>query len=141
MRLDMKKADLQALAQVKIDDAVTLLMSGRFSNAFYLAGYSLQLALKACIARQFSSDDIPDPKFVREIYTHDLALLVKLAGLKPVLDHEIKSNADFGANWGIVAEWSEASRYESKTAGDAQFLITAITDSQNGVLPWIKKHW
>jgi hypothetical protein len=137
----MKKVDLEALAQAKIEDAVMLLKGGRFSNAFYLAGYSLEFALKACIAKQFSSDDIPDFKFVREIYTHDLALLMKLAGLKSLLDQEIKSNADFGANWGIVAEWSETSRYESKTAGDAQLLIAAIIDSHSGVLPWIKKHW
>jgi len=137
----MNKADLQALAQAKIDDAVTLLMGGRFSNAFYLAGYSLEFALKACIAKQFSSDDIPDFKFVKDIYTHDLSALVKLAGLKALLDQETKSNTDFGANWGIVSEWSEKSRYESNTAGDAQILITAITDPKHGVLSWIKKHW
>ena len=137
----MKKSDFEALAQTKIDDAVTLLMNGGFANAFYIAGYSLELGLKACIASQFSADNIPDHKFVAQIYTHDLAQLVKLAGLKPLLDQEIRSSADFGANWGIVSEWSEASRYESRTAGDAQLLITAITDPKNGILPWIKKHW
>jgi HEPN domain-containing protein len=137
----MHKRDFEAFAQAKIDDAILLLENERYSNAFYLAGYSLELALKACISSQFSANDIPDPKFVKEIYTHDLTQLVRLAGLRPLHEQEIKRNPDFASNWGIVSEWSEASRYESMAAGDAQLLIAAITDSNNGVFPWIKKHW
>ena len=47
-----KRVDLQALAQAKLDDAKLLFDNGRFSNAYYLAGYAVELGLKACIARQ-----------------------------------------------------------------------------------------
>lgn len=56
----MKRTDLQALAQAKIDDAAVLLQYGRSGNAYYLAGFSIELGLKACIAAQISADTIPD---------------------------------------------------------------------------------
>lgn len=137
----MKKSEFQALSQAKIDDAVVLLLNGRPSNAYYLAGYAIEFAIKACISTQFSADDIPDARLVRDVYTHDLVRLIGLAGLKQILEKDIAANSSFAANWGIVKDWSEASRYESFTVGDAQYLISAITNPNDGVLPWIKMHW
>lgn len=118
-----------------------LLLHSRPSNAYYIAGYSIEFAIKACIASQFSANDIPDAKLVRDIYSHDLVKLIALAGLKQLLDKKIAESTNFAANWGIVKEWSEASRYEALTVGDAQYLISAITNPTDGVLPWIKTHW
>ena len=137
----MKKSEFEALAQAKIDDAVLLLQSGRPSNAYYLAGYSIEFAIKACIASQFRAEDIPDVKLVRDVYTHNLVTLIGLAGLKQLLERQIAANTGFAANWGIVKDWSEGSRYESWTIGDAQYLISAIIHPTDGVLPWIKNHW
>ena len=137
----MKKSELEALAQAKIDDAVLLLQSGRPSNAYYLAGYSIEFAIKACIASQFRAEDIPDVKLVRDVYTHNLVTLIGLAGLKQLLERQIAANTGFAANWGIVKDWAEGSRYESWTIGDAQYLISAIIHPTDGVLPWIKNHW
>ena len=48
----LKREDLQANAQAKLDDAVILLQQGRFSNAYYLAGYAVEILFslmdKAC---------------------------------------------------------------------------------------------
>ena len=137
----MKKSEFEALAQAKIDDAVLLLQSGRPSNAYYLAGYSIEFAIKACIASQFRAEDIPDVKLVRDVYTHNLVTLIGLAGLKQLLERQIAANTGFAANWGIVKDWAEGSRYESWTIGDAQYLISAIIHPTDGVLPWIKNHW
>jgi hypothetical protein len=60
MALGLKGTNLKALAQAKLDDAILLFDNKRYSNAYYLAGYAIELALKACIAKQFVADTIPD---------------------------------------------------------------------------------
>lgn len=47
MGLGYSRLDLRANAQAKLDDAVMLCKTGRYSNAYYLAGYSVEIGLKA----------------------------------------------------------------------------------------------
>jgi HEPN domain-containing protein len=47
----MNRADLQSLSNLRLADARALLSAGRFAAAYYLAGYAVECALKACIAR------------------------------------------------------------------------------------------
>jgi len=141
MGLGHKRADLRALAQAKIDDAIILMQNKRFSNAYYLAGYAVEMALKACIAAQFVVDTIPDKGFVDKIYSHDLRQLVKLAGLSSELAKREDADVNFAANWALVAQWTESSRYESLDSATAIATIGAITDANSGVLSWIKTFW
>ena len=90
----MKRVDLQALAEAKIDDATLLFSHGRHGNAYHLAGYAIELGLKACIARQISADKIPDPAILRNVLTHEFDKLIGLAGLKDELKLEQGSDAD-----------------------------------------------
>ncbi|MDO9249509.1 MAG: hypothetical protein Q7U11_23860, partial [Phenylobacterium sp.] len=69
------------MAQTKLDDALLLLAHKRYSNAYYLAGYAIEIALKACISRQITADVIPDKAFINAIHTHQLKDLVGVAGL------------------------------------------------------------
>jgi len=134
-------SDLQKLAQMRIDDAVILLNQNKSSSAYYLAGYSVELALKVCISKLFRDNVIPDKGFVNAIYTHSLESLMSSSGLLPELKSEITRNSAFGANWGIVSKWSESSRYEFWDPLAAATLITAIADQKDGVFTWVKKHW
>ena len=63
----LTKADLEALATTRLEDAQILLQAQRASSAYYLAGYAIELALKACIAKSFLPNVIPDKAFVTEI--------------------------------------------------------------------------
>jgi len=54
-----KRADLRANAQAKLDDAELLLENKKFANAYYLAGYAVEIGLKACIAAHISAETIP----------------------------------------------------------------------------------
>ena len=141
MGLGLRRSDLQAVAQAKIDDASLLAQNNRFSNAYYLAGYAVEIALKACIAKQFTADAIPEKSFVNSIYVHNLKSLVGLAGLSA--DFKIKGDADpaFAANFALVAQWDPDVRYESSDPMSAQTMIAAIVDPISGVLPWIKQYW
>ena len=48
------KKDLEALADTRLGDATHLFKGARYSAAYYLAGYAVELGIKACIARYFS---------------------------------------------------------------------------------------
>ncbi len=135
------KNDLEKLAQTRLDDAIHLLHGKKASSAYYLAGYSIELALKACISKLFQENMIPDKSFVNTIYTHSLESLMSASGLLPSLKEDMKSDPKLGANWGIVTKWNEHSRYEFWDPVSATTLISAIIDENHGVFPWVKKHW
>lgn len=137
----MRRADLQAGAEAKIRDAVLLFENGRFSNAYYLAGYAIELGLKACIAKQVVADTIPDREFFNKIFSHEFPKLIGLAGLSADLKAAQDRNLNFAANWAICAEWRPDVRYGSVLAIDAQLLVQAIADDKDGVLVWIRKYW
>jgi HEPN domain-containing protein len=138
----VNRLELRQLAEDRIADAAVLLAAGRWSGAYYLAGYALECGLKACIARLTNQDDFPrDRKFVEECYTHNLEKLLKAAGLKAALDADTSANPALAGNWGVANEWEETSRYAQKTQVEAQKLYDAITNDPDGVLPWIRLRW
>lgn len=139
--LGYRRADLQVLAEAKLSDAILLIDNGRYANAFYLAGYAVELGLKACIARQFVAETIPDPKLVQRLYTHNLTELIGLAGLAAILKESLADDHLFAANWSSVSEWTEASRYEMIDKYTSALMIDAVRDAQSGVLQWLKQHW
>ena len=137
----LTKADLEALAETRLQDAILLLQTGRSSSAYYLAGYAVELALKACVAKAFQPNAIPDKAFVNEIYTHSLERLLSTAGLLPPFSADSKADPQLATAWGIASKWRDSSRYlvwDSISAGD---LIQAIGDPQHGVFQWVKKYW
>ncbi|KAB2772427.1 hypothetical protein [Brucella anthropi] len=137
----MRRDDLHALASAKIRDAGLLLMHSRWSNAYYLAGYSIELGLKACISRQVSADTIPDKAILTGIHTHNFGQLIGLAGLKVDLANHQRDDPQFAANWAIVNEWTPDARYKTATHVEAQLIISAIADEDHGVLAWIRTYW
>jgi len=137
----LKRSDLQAYAQAKIDDAALLLANRRYSNAYYLAGYAVELGLKACIAAQITAETLPDKAFVRSILQHNFRNLVGLAGLAGALKDEENQNANFATNWAIANQWEPDARYEAFDPMSAQLLVQAVNDPNSGVLKWIKTHW
>lgn len=141
MPYGLKRADLRAIAQSKIDDANTLFGAGRFSNAYYLAGYAIEIGLKACIAAQVSAETIPDKAFLRGVLSHQFPALIGLAGMAGPLKEQQDTNAVFASNWAIVNEWSPDCRYETRDSMSAQVMIHAVLDPNSGVLQWIKAHW
>ena len=117
-------------------DAEALLTAGRWSGAYYLSGYAVECALKACIAKRTSLHDFPDKTVVQKSHTHNLAELLDLAGLRLQLQLAVTpaANPALGINWQSVKDWSERARYEQKTEAEARELFEAVTDPANGVL-------
>jgi hypothetical protein len=61
--------------------------------------------------------------------------------LKNEFDLALRADPAMDANWIIVKDWSETSRYERKTIADATGLLKAIEDQTGGLLPWVQKRW
>ena len=124
-------------------EAKILLDGASWPGAFYLAGYSIECALKACIAKETKQYDFPDkPEQIRQIYSHNLKQLMSLAKLKDQLETDMQSNKDLRAYWNRVVNWNEDKRYEPGTKEtEARDLYDAIADPANGVLQWLKKFW
>lgn len=136
-----KRVGLQANAQAKLDDAIILLNNKRYSNAYYLAGYAVEIGLKACVAAQISAETIPDPDLLKNIFNHDFSKLIGLAGLMNRLREQEDADPTFHAYWGIVSNWSPDTRYEDKDPMSAQLMVQAVGDHSSGVLQWIKRYW
>lgn len=138
----MNRADLQKLAASRIGEAQILLSAGSYPGALYLAGYAIECALKACIAKETKEYDFPDLDAVRASYTHNLTSLLGLAKLQDKLSAEIKANKQLETYWACIVDWNEAKRYElGVTEQEARDLCEAIADTTNGVLQWLSKYW
>ena len=138
----MNRDDLQRIARLRVKEAKVLLENGYFSGAYYLLGYAIECALKACIAKQIKRYDFPDRKLINDSYSHELEKLLGVSGLKEKLQDEIRNNPNLEVNWAIVKDWKVESRYStdlSETA--ARDFYSAVTTSKNGVLSWLKKWW
>ena len=74
-------------------------------------------------------------------YSHNLDLLVKLAGLEGARLAYFSRSPEFQKYWGAVQLWSEESRYRRHSAQAAAALVGAVGDGRNGVISWIKLYW
>lgn len=133
--------DFRVVANRRLREAKALLRAREYSGAYYLAGYSVECALKACILKTVKKYHMPDKKIVVDSHTHSLDQLVKLAGLEQHRAQHASADLTFGSNWAVVKDWNESSRYETWSQQDAADLILAIGQRGSGVLAWTKRHW
>ncbi|MDF9801055.1 HEPN domain-containing protein [Catalinimonas alkaloidigena] len=137
----MNRKNLQGLAKIRLNEAKTLLDNGLYDGIYYLCGYAVECALKACIAKNVKQYDFPDKKVVNDSHTHVVSTLVKVAGLTIELEKQSQLNDDFKLNWQVVRDWSEVSRYKRNSQLEAEDIYSAITHRKNGIMQWIKKYW
>ena len=135
---DLTKQRLVELADAKLADAKLLLEAGRRGNAYYLAGYAIELMLKAILSSRFQSDTIPDREWSTRVFIHDFEKLADLALLKGQIAQTVDSDDDFRARWQVVLQWKETSRYDSREMDEARELIKAIEHPEHGVLQWLR---
>lgn len=138
----MNRAEWQQLARDRIREAKALLAAKLWGGAYYLAGYVVECGLKSCILAYVERTGaiFEDRRYAEKCWTHDLKELLRLAGLQDAFDIHAAADADLGADWDIVKEWTESSRYRRTPKADAEDLSDAITDKKHGVLSWIKEH-
>jgi HEPN domain-containing protein len=141
MMFRVNRNELQTLSRVRLVEAEALLKLGHADGAYYLAGYAVEFALKACIAKETKRHDFPDRRRVNSSHTHDLAELVKIAELEGLRQQAVKADPIFQKYWDNVQSWSEQSRYAKNSPVSARSLIEAITNRNHGVMKWVKHYW
>ncbi len=136
----MDHAGWKQLAEEWVVDAKAMLDAGRWWCAYYVAGYAVECALKACVLKFVWESGVifDDPKFGGLCRTHDLSALMKLANLEGHFGPARGASGRLEVHWGVVKDWTEESRYQRKSEKEARALYEAITDDPDGVLTWIK---
>ena len=134
--------ELKDLALLRLREAEALFAADFFDGCAYLAGYAVELALKARICKLLDIADYPSAGKLAKVYAvHDLDQLLLLAGLRKAVD---PSNKPLFDNWSTAALWKPERRYDAPgkaTRQDAEDILNAIRDTPNGVLTWIMTHW
>jgi hypothetical protein len=120
----ISRAELLDLARARIRDAEALRRAGRYDGAVYLAGYAVELCLKARICRTLRWQGFPETtgEFhgFTSLKTHNLDVLLRLSGV------EAKVKATSLGDWSLAAQWSPEIRYRpagSATATDADDML------------------
>lgn len=136
----------QRLLEAKILVASPLIAS--YEGAYYLAGYCVELYLKAKICETLDLNDLfSDTSSAKKVATvfksHRLEELMLLTGLNRKFESDLAANKDLANAWSYITKWNEAKRYVplgqiSKL--EAEKLIYAIEDLKNGFLQWILQH-
>ena len=136
--------DIIAIADLRLQEAQVLYDNNLYDGSVYLAGYCVELLLKARIAQLL---DLPNlfvtmrKEIIRPFKIHKLADLAIYAGLHRKLSES--EDETFKLYWSLLqSNWNEELRYKkcsSCTQEQAQQLINAIKDDQNGIQKWIKE--
>ena len=137
----MTRSDFQQLSRLRLREARGLFNLRYYDGAYYLAGYAVECALKACIARQTQRYDFPEKERVRKSYSHSARELLQVADLWAKLQEDTRARPNLGASWEAVYNWSEQSRYSFKDRLEAETLLRAVTKKPDGVLVWTRQYW
>lgn len=136
------RADIEKLADVKLQEAECLLKHGYCDGAYYIGGYSIELLLKAKVCKTLGiTDFFLFNKGKQEAYkpykTHDYNQLLLLSGLYTELHSELDNNLSFKKYWSLVREWEENCRYfRGRKFSDVSNFINAVKE----VGLWIQKN-
>jgi hypothetical protein len=106
----IRTKELRRVARERLRDARVLFRGRRFDGAYYLAGYAIEIALKARICRTCKWDGFPETgtEFhgMQSLKTHDLEILLKFSGAGPsVIGKHM-------AAWSTVLDWNPEKRYQ-----------------------------
>jgi len=139
----MTRIDLQELARLRLREAQTLYKADLFDGCVYLAGYAVELALKARICRLLWVKEYPTTGDLGKAFkVHRLDQLIVLAGVSAQIDMD--KNKELFDNWSKAVEWNPEQRYEAPgryNASRAKITLDALTDKPNGVFTWLSKRW
>ncbi|MEZ4732327.1 MAG: HEPN domain-containing protein [Caldilineaceae bacterium] len=139
------RVELKELAKTRLQEAKILYDQGLYDGCCYLAGYVLEMALKARICKVLDTADYPETgEISRSFKTHNLIVLLRLAGLQRKLDVAIAANPNLLRSWSLITEWTEEFRYTpagTRSKLEAEIILSAIEDRKDGILLWLKKYW
>lgn len=119
---------LRQIARARLADAQALLRARRYDGAAYLAGYVVELALKARICRTLKWPGFPEKRSefegLQSFKTHDLDILLRLSGREQYI------KVSLFPEWTVVSQWNPEARYQAVgtvTAQAVRQMLAAAT--------------
>lgn len=138
----MNRSDFQQLAEDHLRHAKALLDAGLYSGAYYMCGYVVECALKACICKRTNQFDFyRSPNESRDAWSHDFNRLIKAAGLESELNNARATDKQLDVHWKSAGNWRPSDRYERRSAEEARALFAASSAADHGVYSCIKRLW
>ena len=146
--------DIRALVRLRLAEAQVLAINSYPAGAFYLAGYSVELTLKAKVAERLGLPWLFDEKIPpgeqfnglselrKLVKTHNLVLLLAMSGLKPMYVQRQQDEPDFFKYRQLLESWNEGLRYQLPTPAndaDTQDFLNFLTGPA-GFLQWIEQN-
>lgn len=134
--------DIRNLADLRIVEAENLNNVGYPDGAFYLAGYAVELYLKAKICENlnlptFYTQYAPKTDLSKTFLIHNLDRLILLSGLLPKFEAEKANDPVFTGHCVNIERWSEKSRYDDQGTHNLQ-QTTIFLESVKFITQWIK---
>jgi HEPN domain-containing protein len=138
----VNRNDFQELAELHLQHAKALLDVQLYSGAYYMCGYTVECALKACICKRTEEFDFyVHPEIARQVWSHKFRNLIEVAGLEEEVLAARQRDIALDVKWGEAENWSEGSRYERRGQKEAEALFSAVSDPTHGVLACIRRFW
>ena len=119
----IKLSDLETLSLARLEDAKALMEAERYDGAMYIAGYAIELALKARICKTLNWIEFPESPDYKSFKIHKLDVLLHLSGIETVI------KTDHLADWSLASQWNPENRYKTITPvskTDAELTVNAI---------------
>ncbi|MEK7256060.1 MAG: hypothetical protein AAB316_15010 [Bacteroidota bacterium] len=138
------RQEFKTISTLRIREAEVLFQSKYYDGACYLAGYSLETALKAAVCRNMNADNffsLIKAESQRAFRIHNLEELVLLAGFNQRMITLRQNNPPLLNDWSFIVsaiKWSEQLRYEF---GKTQSETIRMIEATKNILQWIKKYW
>lgn len=126
------------LSEQRLEEAKALLSNRKYSGAYYLAGYVIELALKGCYCKKVGKYTFPpERETYNQLYSHNLNDILIVSRTKSAYDKAVITDMRLQIAWEVVKDWSEKTRYQIIKKRDAKPMVEAV----EVVLKWIKTLW
>jgi hypothetical protein len=137
------QAGIEKLAKRRLAAAKCLVENEYYDDAFYLAGYGIELYLKAVICKTlgvdnfYSFENLKKKEIARAFKSHDYNDLFLLSGIQSEFDSAKIEEPGFKENWEVVNVWNESTRYECDQNPDK---VKKFVNASQIICSWIQKH-
>lgn len=149
------EAEIISLSENKLRAAELLMSNNFFDDAYYIAGYALELILKAKICKTLLIPDFFDfenaksrklpigktkrgesDNLYKPFKVHDYEQLIILSGFYVQFSEKITSDLEFSADWSIVSKWDENLRY---AVNNSKPDVESFIQSLKNIILWLKQ--
>lgn len=125
------------IADQRLAEARQLRAKQFLTGSAYLAGYAVEIILKALIAERHFGSWLP-LKVQETIKTHNLEVLLKKYGLDGQLKNASEKNKILRINWAITKQWKTEIRYLNLKKPEADDIFQSIACPANGTAGWFR---